>query len=219
MPEEILLRIFVLLQDFVPSSAPYRISSWIYITWICRRWRQAAISYPYLWTTIAFGEGGYFNMELWLATFLERVASSPLNVRLCQRMDTSPAGDVGTQDLLRMLTGHAPSFRTFTLMISGQCPDTNWNILIASFSKMITLEKLIIHSSSADADSFTAAFTALQLTREHLPRLRTLALHQVHFPWNSSLYHSLSTLKVADMSPSPSPGGRVPAHGQGCVCL
>ena len=76
MPTELLISIFYLTlpligqRDFLVSAR---------ISWVCRRWRQIALSSPRMWTYVDLAEPCFSNTP-WLAVFLERASGAPMDV-------------------------------------------------------------------------------------------------------------------------------------------
>jgi F-box-like len=78
LPPEILANIFHYI--IWVSEGPVQSANWrLWLTWVCRHWRQIALSDPTLWNAIWFRDIPNFERSL---AYLERTADAPLDIRI-----------------------------------------------------------------------------------------------------------------------------------------
>jgi hypothetical protein len=78
LPPEILTDIFHYI--IWVSEGPVQSANWhLWLTWVCRYWRQIALSDPTLWNAIWFRDIPNFERSL---AYLERSADAPLDIRI-----------------------------------------------------------------------------------------------------------------------------------------
>jgi F-box-like len=117
LPMEIIGNVFSFLPDFVPSPDTFEFRydppfyRWITTTFVCRRWRAVALSFPSLWTIIDTS-----RMDATRA-FIERSRQSPIDIYLRRSKKWSSYEDF--IDFLQNLSILLP--RTRTLHIGVHC--------------------------------------------------------------------------------------------------
>lgn len=126
LPDEVLSEIFLYC---VPDEAPSATSPPLTLTWVCRHWREVAVSLPQLWTQITLGERGTDPgkdvrlLDLWVS---RSGCSLPLDLKMYHEMKDNekpvffdPArGEkyiVGMKFLLNKLLSIAHRWRTLEL--------------------------------------------------------------------------------------------------------
>jgi F-box-like len=132
LPMEVIAKIFSFLPGFIPcpdttgfqDDPPFY--RWITTTFVCRRWRAVALSFPSLWTIIDTG-----HMDA-TRTFIERSGRSPIDVYLrCKdrRRRFSPCRQHSDDlvDFIRNLAILLPRIRTLHVGI----PDLPVSVTLA----------------------------------------------------------------------------------------
>ena len=78
LPPEILIEIFHYITWV--ADGPVDATNWhLWLTWVCRHWRQVALSEPTLWNIIWFRDIPNFERSL---AYLERTADAPVDIRI-----------------------------------------------------------------------------------------------------------------------------------------
>ncbi|KAJ6595108.1 hypothetical protein DFH09DRAFT_1357841 [Mycena vulgaris] len=178
VPPELLCEIFVLLSPHTRRIGAEQIKQppW-YLGQICRLWRDAALSYPLLWTgiEIRFPDGlwskpGEIYPSSMIETQLLRSAQAPLEVTLDFDFDPDP-------DLLHSLCLHSDRWRTLYLSVAGLRPNAALGLLPLSQGRLSLLESLeLTFYHDAQEELLTPSYvfaTALNLRKVILtdPRL------------------------------------------------
>ena len=104
IPPELITEVLLALRD---SSKHTTSTAWLVATWVCRRWREIALSSPHLWAKIHMGPWDW-SPEM-LSTFIERSSHVDLDVHV----------DIGIplrRDTRELLVAHA--YRTQALHIT-----------------------------------------------------------------------------------------------------
>ncbi|KAJ6595138.1 hypothetical protein DFH09DRAFT_1136259, partial [Mycena vulgaris] len=142
-PPELLCQIFILLSPHTRRIGAEQIKQppW-YLGQICRLWRDAALSYPFLWTgiEIRFPDGLWSKpSEIYPPSMIEtqllRSAQVPLEVTL--DFDFDPDAD-----LLHSLCLHSDRWRTLHLSVAGLRPNGALGLLPLSQGRLSLLESL-----------------------------------------------------------------------------
>ncbi|KAI0700837.1 hypothetical protein C8T65DRAFT_657307 [Cerioporus squamosus] len=195
MPPEILVNIFQLVQwatgwqSYTSQTTP----AWISFTWVCRRWRDVALSAPLLWTSIR--HAGFPRTRNWLPVFLERTAGAPLDVDIA--LQATDDACVGT---LQTIQPYSPTIRRFRLRLDN--PEEDVGPLVSPLiEEMRNVEELtlltVLYYGRMDAGTINAS-------RNHLPQLTSLHLSGLHIPWSSSVYTGLRSLRITSAAYPPS---------------
>ncbi|KAH9886274.1 hypothetical protein C8Q73DRAFT_285588 [Cubamyces lactineus] len=201
LPPELLVLIFREVQVCFNCRPHGCAHCWLRVTWVCRYWREVALSTPALWTSISSISACKRRQRAQLATTLERAAEMPLDVDLA----ISDHGE-RAPSLLASLFVHAHKFRTLRLELGNYSPCQGsmqpfFELMTPNQLSMPWLEDFHLHDSVWAFTEFHRPYLS-QLTHEHVPRLRNLSLTCVNLPWSSPVYSSLSTLDL-DSIPAP----------------
>ena len=201
IPPEVLSCVFHAVQDVVgwpgPASRPLQ---WIQLSWVCRRWRQIALSDHTLWIHIRPIDIRILN---WLPTSLQRAQGAPLYLYL----DAFTLLNLGANEpeyvkIMEVIFHHADTIRCLHLSTSltrNVAPAATRHVLQTviretispQFTRMHSLESFIVV-----ATPYGHSKLELGAAHQHLPRLRTLRLVDVSLPWTSALYTSLRELCI-----------------------
>ncbi|KAI0742627.1 hypothetical protein C8Q80DRAFT_1189749 [Daedaleopsis nitida] len=200
LPPEILSCIFQIVQDITGWTGSWEddakmSTSWIRLSWVCRHWRQVAVTTPLLWNRISDHQRS-LNYS-WVPVFLDRAASAPLHVKGRNQGHRLGMAILHPSSLvLHHLPPYTSSVLSFHFEVSGHRRHFTQSLealLLPILTQMCSLESLRLHDHRT-VGTGTIGFPGL--TREHLPRLRSLVLIGICFPWTSSLYTSLRSLTV-----------------------
>ena len=183
VPRDVLSRIFALVgtgTDVVPLSR------------VCRRWRQIALRYPKLWTSI-----GDRDLTPMLPAFIERAQGGPLDVSVSIDSD-----DTRRLERLAELQSASSQLRSFEVTILGSFTDGVKNALSRFRTPAPLLTNLSIRfdydikvpapDSSDGEDAFGLLFD------KQLPTLSTLSLKSLR-PWTACLSETLTTLTLVSL--------------------
>ncbi|KAJ6595132.1 hypothetical protein DFH09DRAFT_159060, partial [Mycena vulgaris] len=170
MPPELLCEIFVLLPPHTRRIGAEQIKQppW-YLGQICRLWRDAALSYPFLWTgiEIRFPDGlwskpGEIYPPSMMETQLLCSAQAPLDVNLNFDFDADP-------EHLHSLCLHSNRWRGMCLSVVSLTHDTVLGLLQGQF---LLLERLVF-TFYQDSDEL---FPAMSRNFAIAPNLRKVIL-------------------------------------------
>ncbi|TDL27666.1 hypothetical protein BD410DRAFT_894724 [Rickenella mellea] len=198
LPADILLLIFNNLRDRIhpcDSEMTYKfpqptdiLQSWIYVTHVCQRWRQLALGYSPLWTSLSDIQ----SVEE-AETYISRSKGVPLEVFTYGGRVHPSHATVHTR-ILREL----PRTRHVTVLIiddgetTDDLPTPVWE------QATPCLESITFARGSGSLTHWETPVTILQGPH---PALRSLSLHRCYINWGSSLLKGLSNLYI-DLIPS-----------------
>ncbi|KAL0961050.1 hypothetical protein HGRIS_006039 [Hohenbuehelia grisea] len=76
--------------SFISFEAERHLPFQVLVSHVCRRWREASVSTPTLWTRITFSEPPFEQSRVWI----ERSGTAPLDIEIdCTRRNFIPDGD------------------------------------------------------------------------------------------------------------------------------
>ena len=190
IPPELITEALLALRD----SSKYTTSTkWLVATWVCRRWREIALSSPLLWAKIHMGWTWPPEM---LSTFIERSSHVDLDVHV----------DIGIplrRDTRELLLAHA--YRTQALHIAFFWEDESVEVqnLVDALGPRLTSLSLA-HGQRDGVD---------MILRPSLSSLRSLCVHQCRARVDFCL-HYLTHLELG----SPWPTGYCRKKMMSCLC-
>ncbi|KAH8985454.1 hypothetical protein EDB86DRAFT_2335278 [Lactarius hatsudake] len=208
LPTELLRDIFLLLcVEDLPLANKYQKypPTWVSITYVCRRWRVAALSFQQLWSTVTSDLS-----PKWVLAFLERSSHRPLRVCLnvgpvhkrplrkrVRLGPRSPAAFLPDQTIRKVLS-HAP--RIQELQVSGKGEDVIR--VLKSLDKPTPLDSLVIRVRDGYCRDISPSGTPLTLPHAflggHTCQLRHLHCWSgLHLTFPSWLLGSISELTVS----------------------
>ncbi|EIW73992.1 hypothetical protein CONPUDRAFT_147961 [Coniophora puteana RWD-64-598 SS2] len=200
-PAEVLSEIFtfcVPLSDFVRIRSRQLLD----LTHVCRRWREIALDFPRLWSSV---DVGVLSKQLVLA-MLERARESPIILEVFVA-PTDHSRDLGCADDLE-LTNDLELLKTVFSRLHQICE------LSVDFppSYARTLAEYLSSSTPILQELTLVAEPPVlvplsQPLPDSMPRLDVLTLTSCAFPWDSPIYGRLTQLHLAclldDLSPTP----------------
>lgn len=201
LPPEVLSNIF----RYVIWSAegPDRGVRWrLWVTWVCRHWREIALSDPVLWNAIWFKDLPNFERSL---AWLERSADAPLDIRIndTKRNPISPAE---MHNLLNKLVDKLSNIRILIIVIHEWDP-----ILVVLHALRVVqekslpmiLERLEIHRSGSPYVQIGAGYEPDFYSKPiplfggaTVPSFNYLSLNSLHIDWANSVLTNLTTIDL-----------------------
>lgn len=159
--------------------------AWVKVTHVCRHWRDIALNFPSLWTSI------YNKKPEYIHAFIARSQQAPLNIREHYKDNVYMRKTLN--DLLR------ERFRWRAFECTAPVLEWPGN----SIDGAPQLEELRLR------EPFIAIFVgALTVSPFYLPRLRRVHVEHVTFPFVECLlahHPSITALSMEDVSPPQSP--------------
>ncbi|RPD54545.1 hypothetical protein L227DRAFT_344713 [Lentinus tigrinus ALCF2SS1-6] len=199
VPSELLVQIFQSVQWVTGWQSPSSqiVPAWISFTWVCRRWRDVALSSPILWTSIRNTGPKSSHGQRWLPIFLERAQGAPLDIDISLRCSKEICAET-----LRTIEPYSSTIRQFRICLKRVKPEmVAYRTLVSPLiTKMRNVEELTLLTSfyPNDADMIYA-------TRDHLPSLGSFCADHQYIPWSSSVYTGLRSLNITPFRSPPSP--------------
>ncbi|KAF8141590.1 hypothetical protein EV363DRAFT_1392037 [Boletus edulis] len=199
LPDELLATVFILyvrqyhnsewakIKTF--STAPARVPIWVRVSYVCRRWRMAALSCPTLWTYV------FFVSRTWMTVLLQRSQRAPLRVRV-----DLTYGARRSLPMLEMLFEHLPRMEEFH--IRGLPPDAVSNMiskclipapLLRSLQLTVSTNKRSLASLDAPVPNLPVLFS------QATPKLRSLDLWRLDIAWHSLTLTMITSLRLLSM--------------------
>jgi len=196
LPAEILACIFHFnaSSPTQPCSPPLRLG-WVYVTHVCRRWRQVALDNSMLWTYFL----AYPTNKDWIAERLSRTRNVPLVIDL--------SGSIMRKDTFSLFTPHISHTRELYLRNLSSIPYSDI-VQGISTQRAPVLERLELSVSNTSPVKHLVGHS---LFKGPLPKLRIFCISQILFPWSLVPRGQLTRLKVTldeepKVSPSPHDG-------------
>ena len=119
LPPEILTEIFQYI--IWVSKDPDQSVNWhLWLTWVCRHWREVALSDPTLWNVIWFRDIPNFERSF---AYLERSANAPLDIRI-NDTKARPLSLAELQNLFKRLFEKISNLRTVSIVLQ------EWDLIL-----------------------------------------------------------------------------------------
>ncbi|KAI8971147.1 hypothetical protein BD414DRAFT_531780 [Trametes punicea] len=176
LPPEILIRIFSMVPDTLPSSGTWgssarRTYDLVPLTHVCRRWRAIALHASSLWTTIC--ETTYTHNAS--KAFWARARQSPLTIYVDRPYPT--------EALTALLATDGEAIAELNLHGLEDLSPTRIVSELLAFPAPC-LERVVVHSQSMRGDPIDSAVDSnhlVQLWRGVAPELKSIEFHDVPF--------------------------------------
>lgn len=199
LPDELLATVFTLyarqyhiadwakVKNFATPAA--RVPPWVWVSYVCRRWRMVALGCPTLWTY------AFFVSRTWMTALLQRSQMAPLRVR----MDLTYYSTRRSL-LLEMLFEHLPRMEEFHLR--GLSADAASSVvsklldpapLLRSFQLAVLSNKRSLASLDAPPPTLPVLFS------QATPKLRSLDLSRLDVAWHSLTLSGVTGLRLLSM--------------------
>lgn len=201
LPPEVLTNIF----RYVIWSAvgPDNGTRWrLWVTWVCRHWREAALSDPVLWNAIWFRDLPNFERSF---AWLERSADAPLDIRINDTKE-NPISLAAMHSLLQRLLDKISNIRIFIIILQEWDP-----ILVVLHAFRIVqeknlpmiLERFEMHRSGSPYVQIGAGYEPSFYLKPiplfggaTVPSFNYLSLNGLHIDWATSVLTNLTTLDI-----------------------
>ena len=179
LPLEILVAIFSFLSPSTNTGACHL--GWIYVSHVCRRWRETAVSHPRLWS--------YINFSKLAPAAVDEMISRAKMVPLHLEADFTKSS-TQIDPFQRLLEAHISHTRL--LKISGSLLPV-FQLLLRAVSSAPALEVLSLTHKSDSSDLITIPTNLFNRTA---PNLTSLRIKRCNISWKSPLLRGLRTLKI-----------------------
>ncbi|KAI0773978.1 hypothetical protein C8Q74DRAFT_1368502 [Fomes fomentarius] len=209
LPPEVLSKIFLVYANMIheedvewddpdPEGHVHSYYSWIYVSHVCRYWRDVALECAPLWAFIAF-ETYTFRISAY-HRILKRAGACPLTVVYhlnggcdCSRAKSSCSDDYGLDHIFELL----PRIRHLIIIIGGDIfMDPLWKTLRCPAPCLETLqvglrgEALGTYTEGLgdDADDDEHLVLPNKLFAQKAPRLRSVVIANMGYMWTNTLF-------------------------------
>jgi hypothetical protein len=215
LPNEILTEIF----RFASWSANHPcegINQRLWLTWVCRRWRSAALADMTLWNAVWFRDSWPFTRSL---TWLDRAGTAPLDIRLWGRDNLKPgvqtAKAIDAEEANAIMDHLVPrlgQIRMFIAMVDDWAPALGILHRLRTAGVPRILERFEIHRNGnlftwIGPDYEPAEHREpMVLCGGTAPALNYLALNGIHVDWLHSPVRNLTTLDLRRIALHACPG-------------
>ncbi|KAH6914640.1 hypothetical protein BKA70DRAFT_1510014 [Coprinopsis sp. MPI-PUGE-AT-0042] len=190
LPAELLSKIFHLCTR--KDIDPTQFKALAIITWVSARWRAIALDDPSLWSNVSPSFG-----TKWLAAFVQRSKPAPLSVSMNRHKHYLPL-----HHQVKALLSQISRITSITLVVADST--TVGDVLTAMASPALLLESLhidlVFNDPHTALDKRGIVVNNLPL---QAPRLRRVDFMDFAFPWNSSVYQTVTSLKMGFFNPAP----------------
>ena len=207
LPPEILANIFHYI--IWVSEGPIQSANWrLWLTWVCRHWRQVALSDPTLWNAIWFRDIPDFERSL---AYLERSADAPLDIRI-NDSQARPLSLAEMQYLFNKIIKKISNLRIVFIVLQ------EWDLIlyvIHSFCAVkernlpMVLERFEIHRGGSP-------YVQIGAGHEHpnpiplfggaaVPSFKFLTLNGIYIDWANSALTNLTKIDIRRIPQDKSP--------------
>lgn len=182
-----------------------------HLTWVCRRWRQLAITDQTLWSVVWMRDRApYVRSQIWL----DRAGSTPLDIRINERENESKFDAKGMERLLNVLFPKLSQIRMLIVII-----DT-WEPALVLLRKLqragrmgipIQMERFELHRAGRPYEwagpgyEEKLAENPIIFCGGKAPQLKYLAINGVYIDWVRSPLSNLTTLDLRRLALDVSP--------------
>jgi hypothetical protein len=205
LPPNILTDIF---QYIIWSSMGQnqRVNWHLWLTWVCRHWREVAFSDPMLWNAIWFYDAPKFERSF---AYFERSAGAPLDIRI----NAIPLSLAEMQYLLNRLFEKISNLRTIVLVLQ------EWNVILFVLQAFcavkeknipMILERFAMHRTGSNvqigAGQEYSYFNPISLFGgATVPSLKYLCLNGIHIDWANLALTNLTNIDMRRIPLDKSP--------------
>jgi F-box-like len=201
MPPEVLTNIFrYVIWSAVSPDHGVRWRLWV--TWVCRHWRETALSDPMLWNAIWFRDLPNFERSF---AWLERSADAPLDIRINDTKE-NPIPLSAMHNLLQRLLGKISNIRIFIVVLQEWDPIL---VVLHAFRVVreenlpMILERFEMHRSGSPYVQIGAGYEPSFYRKPiplfggaTVPSFNYLSLNGLHIDWANSVLTNLTTLDI-----------------------
>ena len=172
----------------------------VFLSQVCRRWREVAISTPVLWTEIEGPESQRRKGTTRTEAYLSRSKNRLVDVTLSVTLDYigQPRANWG-QDFLQVAAKHSTRWRSFTLQFPKEYTDRGGKMKakdLCDILEEVAVPQLQTADISIDYDSAAWDPFEHQIFLQGTPRLSTLHLNTVSYFWFLFPMDAVTTLTI-----------------------
>ena len=207
LPPEILTDIFQYI--IWVSEGPVQSANWhLWLTWVCRHWRQVALSDPTLWNAIWFRDIPNFERSL---AYLERSADAPLDIRI-NDSQARPLSLAEMQNLFKKLLKKISNLRIVFIVLQ------EWDLILFVLHAFcavkernlpMILERFEMHRGGSP-------YVQIGAGHEHpnpiplfggatVPSFKYLSLNGIYIDWANSALTNLTKIDIRRIPQDKSP--------------
>ncbi|KAF8807854.1 hypothetical protein BYT27DRAFT_6591326 [Phlegmacium glaucopus] len=203
LPPEVLTNIFrYVAWSEAPESPELDIRRRLWLTWVCRHWREIAIMDPILWNAIWFDDLPNFERSL---TWLERSADAPLDMRINDTKE-KPISVPALQNLLKRLIDKISNIRIIIIVLQ------EWDPILVVLDAFRVVQKKGTPMILERFEMFRNGSPYVQIGTGYepsyylnpiplfggatVPSFNYLTLSGVHIDWTTSVLTNLTTLDI-----------------------
>lgn len=182
----------------------------LWLTWVCRHWRELALSDPTLWNAIWFKDVPNFERSF---AYFERSANAPLDIRI----DDTHAKPLTLAELKYVLDGIFKKISNFRIIIIVL---QEWDVILFVLHAFcavkeknfpMILERFEMHRSGPTYVQIGAGHEYSELNLIPLfggatvPSLKHLSLNGIHIDWVNSVITDLANIDIRRLPLDKSP--------------
>lgn len=197
LPPELLSKIFELcIRNEIGAAHCKALAT---ITWVSDHWRAVALDDASLWTNVWVCPCQWLLGSKWRDVFLQRSKTASLSVVMSHHRSSLRVHHEQVKALLSQMSRIVSI--TLVTADSAFVGDT----LAAKLdSPPLLLDFLQIdHVSTGDHPALKGHGMAAKFLHMQAPRLRRLVFMDFAFPWNSSVYHTVTSINIGFFDSSP----------------
>ncbi|KAI0652048.1 hypothetical protein C8Q79DRAFT_75199 [Trametes meyenii] len=210
LPDEILTLIFRLVV-WSSASAEHATKHRVYLSWVCRRFRDVALADQTLWNSVWFRDPPPWTRSL---TFIERAGTAPLDVRIDDvdppagppQPETPPRPLITVDQINFILDALLPKIAQLRILVVVLDDMQAVEAFMERWSKggpPKILERFEVHRRGAPylwpKEKSTGLGGRLPISRHPIPNLRWLSLNGLPIDWNRFPPTNLRTIDLRRM--------------------
>ncbi|TDL18954.1 hypothetical protein BD410DRAFT_830674 [Rickenella mellea] len=192
LPDDIFIMIFTTLKSHMPehtwsASLTRKSSVWIYVTHVCRRWRQISLGCATLWAAVSS-----FQIHDQIRAYLGRSNGAPLdafiNLTGTKKFPAtnSPSPNLSSIIILREL----PRIRMLTVRINGSSHYEVDETLKPLFDQPTTLLQTL-HLTTV-----IPCLKPISIFQRSHPALKSVQFVDCFMPWDCGIFQDLTILRI-----------------------
>lgn len=207
LPPEILTNIFQYIISVL--EGPAKSANWhLWLTWVCRHWRQVALSEPRLWNAIWFRDIPNFERSL---AYLERSADVPLDIRI-NDTQARPLSLAEIQILFKRLFEKISNLRIVLIVLQ------EWDLILFVLRAFCAVKEKNIPMILERFEMHRGGSPYVQIGAGHehpnpiplfggatVPSFKQLSLNGVYIDWANSALTNLTKIDIRRIPQDKSP--------------
>ena len=207
LPPEILANIFHYI--IWVSEGPVQSANWrLWLTWVCRHWRQIALSDPTLWNAIWFRDIPNFERSL---AYLERSADAPLDIRI-NDSQARPLSLAEMQNLFNQILKKISNLRIVFIVLQ------EWDLILFVIHSFCTVKERNLPMLLERFEMHRGGSPYVQIGAGHehpnpiplfggatVPSFKYLTLNGIYIDWANSALINLTKIDIRRIPQDKSP--------------